>query len=174
MDSGNAVTKPKGGKKKVLLIISAAVLVLAAVAVVVFLLRSNGDESSKLDVGEVALTERIEAIKSAGDSDEDIARLVDEQGPTFGSFMNEVTGSDPTTWSQETVAQASFCLAFLDKIEDFTSIFMILGQLDTAQASGVDINIPSSGIDQAWRDRLLQVANERLEEAKNASAEAIE
>jgi len=93
-------------------------------------------------------------------SDETVSRLVGQYGEQYDQLYEKVTLSDPSQWNKETLDEAYVALLYADKIGAFNQVNTLLGFIDAADRTGLNVDNNSYDINQSMREAMQQSANE--------------
>ncbi|MCL2451981.1 hypothetical protein FWD20_03930 [Candidatus Saccharibacteria bacterium] len=144
-----------------LLIVTAIIIFLTPIREKMF---NDSNNDSDETGSQILYGEQSKAIMQASDDDEDLTRILNEQGPIYAEVMPqfaEVNASAYAQWDQTVIDRAYFALVFADKTGAFGQVYTILSHLEQARYAGIDIDNNGLGIDQAARESFRQRADER-------------
>ncbi len=104
-------------------------------------------------------------------SDATISNLVERYGSQFDDKSSKVLQSNPAEWDKAMLDDACVALLYADKMSATTQTASLLAYIESAGASGLDINNNSYGINQEIRDAIRSRTKERIQQAMEENAE---
>lgn len=146
---------------RVWLVVAIIIAFLLIAALTFFLFRWGQPATQSDDQSTAALTEEVQNSKM--ESSADTQAFLEKYEDQYQEIRNTVAYSDPTSWKKEEVDKAYFLLAYTQQSKGYRFILILLDELETAKAGGVDIDDNTLGRDEAYRTSLRAEAEAALE-----------